>query len=819
MTSPGDWQSPFRISRDTWEDLKKRLGLTERETAPRPRGPARPWQPRGGKTEPTADVVDPRHAGDPWYLALRRVGRLGRDVGDGRFAVLCINDGQHSRPEGTVENCQGSTVLLPPIDGSRFGRPHCPHAHCAKLTLRDWILGIGPEVYADALAEATGRRQAEGYLRTPGGIFEAKRVPLNLPERAVEAADQGLVEAQAAEDTPAAGDDDGAPRSEPFRWAPGKRLANFWAIIRFDVSEHDASGVKRTVDIEAGRNGDVQRLRVPVAEYAPLGWVAQLGSGFVIEPGRDTKDRLRAAIQHLSAPARRRDLFLMTGWRDVGDRAVYLHGGGGLCETGAAESVEVRLDDPMLSRFKFEHPLVGEALREGVEACAALFLVAPDVTVPTFGATWRAALGESPLTVYLSGPPASGKTLLAALAQAHYGKSFTERSLPASLKYSTAAWMNAARAAIGAAVFVVDDFLITGNAAEDAKTMEKVEAIARAQHNGATRRGLSRDGSMAGGGAAPRSLLMITGEVLPRGHSLRTRLLVAEMHNRLAIDLTPHKALARSGVYAGTMAAFLVWLAPRLHEVQQGLPERVAKVIEGLRGNVKGDDRTLLLLAEIAVGTALFLEFATDAGLRTDVAAEVKSETWRVLKASLAMQQIHRGEEEPAQRFVRLVRTVLQGHHGHITLVDGDAPKNPNLWGWSMQHSLAANAVQSDDPPPPRYHPNGPCLGVQSDDCVWLYPEVAFAAAQRLAREMQDPLPLTRGDLGKRLNALGILARTDIKTGRQVYTHRKRVRFGRGVIEGLCISIDTLLGETEGPEAPSVSDVPGSCRPGDTAKE
>ena len=812
MDLSGDWQSPYRIARDTWDALKKDLGLTERDTAPRPRGPVRPWTARGTKVEPTVEL-DPRHAGDPWYIALRRVGRLGRDVGEGRFAILCINDGQHSRPDGTVENCNGSTVLLPPIDGSRFGRPHCPHAHCQRLTLRDWIVGIGTDVYADALAEATGRRQAEGYLRTPQGIFEAKRAPLNLPEREVDKADQKVVEAQAAEDTALVGDDDGAPRNEPFRWAPGRRLANFWAIIRWNVSEHDPAGVKRTFDIEAGREGDEQRLRVPVADYPSLGWVTQLGSDCVIEPGRDTKDKLRAAIQHLSRPAKRRDTFLMTGWRDVGDRPVYLHGAGGLCATGAAESVEVRLDDPMLNRFRFEQPLVGEALREGVAACAALFMLAPDVTVPTFGATWRAALGESPLTVYLSGPPASGKTLLAALAQAHYGKTFTERTLPASLKYSTSAWMNAARAAIGAALFVVDDLLITGNAAEDSKTMEKIEAIARAQHNGATRRGLSRDGTMTGGAAAPRSLLMLTGEVLPRGHSLRTRLLVAEMHSRLAIDLSPHKALARSGVYAGTMAAFLVWLAPQLHEVQQGLTERAAKVIESLRGNIKGDDRTLLLLAEVAIGVALFCEFAADVGLAAETIADLKAETWRVLKASLATQQIHRGEEEPTQRFMRLVRTALQGHHAHLTVADGDAPRDPELWGWSIQHSTPVDR-RSDDPPPPRYSPCGPRLGIIDNDHVWLFPEAALAAAQRLARETQDPLPITRGDLGKRLHQLGILARSDIKTGRHVYTHRKRVKFGRGMIEGLCISLDTLLGDVEPQEAPAVSLVTAS--PGDS---
>ena len=43
-----------------------------------------------------------------------------------------------------------------------------------------------------------------------------------------------------------------------------------------------------------------------------------------------------------------------------------------------------------------------------------------------------------------------------------------------------------------------------------------------------------------------------------------------------------------------------------------------------------------------------------------------------------------------------------------------------------------------------------------------------------------------------------------------MYTHRKRVRFGKGMIEGLCIAIDTILGGGDPAATPNVSDETGT---------
>jgi hypothetical protein len=406
--------SPYRIAPDDWQRLLSELGVDARSSAPRA---ASPRHQRRASSEASGDDT-PR---EPWAIALRRAGRLGPALGDGRWAVLCPNDHQHSNPDGSAEAAGGSCVLLPAGEGRLFGRPHCSHAHCASLTLADWIHCVGAVVYADSIAEARGWRVARGYVMTPWGVFEAKRKPLALPkaDAAPDAAEPPL-----AADAPAEGGELGSvvAAEEPFQWAPGDALCNFSARLTLDVTEHAQGGEKRAFEINGCVAGRPYTIRVPAEDFASLGWVArQLGGEAVIEPGRDTKDRLRAALQHLSLPIARKDVFGIVGWREVDGRPMYLHRGGAIGADGAAPSVEVGLDEA-LEDFELPAPLAGAELRAAVEACAELFfLSASEVAVAVFGAVWRAPLGPSPLTVYINGPQESGKSYVAGLAQAHFG--------------------------------------------------------------------------------------------------------------------------------------------------------------------------------------------------------------------------------------------------------------------------------------------------------------------------------------------------------------------------------------------------------------
>lgn len=779
------FESPHRIAPATWSGIVEELGADKGAKTSRARG-------RGARPGATPNLATPftqQGTRSAWALALAAVGRLGRDLGDGKHAILCINDAQHSQPppDGTAENASGSCVLLPPEAGSIFGLPKCAHSHCASLTLRQWIAAVGYTTWEEAMVQARGWKREREYLLHGQGISGWKRIPFELRD---------------GDDTVAGGPQQIVPdESEEY--------CDFPVRIVADIEEHDVGASRRWCEIEATVSGELRRVRIPATEYASLGWVAQLGLDAIVMPRRDAQQRLRAAIQFLSRPIPRREVYTFVGWRTIAGKPVYLHAEGALGAEGPVPGVEVNLVGDVLPRFALPSPPTGKALKQAVQACAALFrLTVPEVAIPLFGAVWRAPLGASPLSIYLNAPPTTGKSMLAALAQQHYGAGMNEQALPASVKNSTAASINLLRAIVGDAVFVLDDFVVSGTA-EDLKLSEKIDTVVRAQYGGTGAQRLSRDGSLATAGTPPRSTLILTGETVPRGHSLRSRLLVIDLPGPISENLDAVKSAGSSGVYASAMSAYLQWLAPRLDEIRRGLRAEVMALATRIRAQareVERDHRTSLLLAEIQIGVKYFLTFAVETGAMVGGDAEfLRQLAWVTLQAMATEQQAHRATQDPVVRFCELLASALSAGRAHVSIDDGTAPENATAWGWRVaSSSVTFNESEGTEqtppidtvgipsaPPekPPRrlvYRGMGDCLGVvhTAEGVLWIKPEIALRVTRELAAEIGDPLPLSLEDLPRRLYERGLLVKTDLK-GCRSYTTRgpKEAGFKRGYLQ------------------------------------
>jgi hypothetical protein len=245
-----------------------------------------------------------------------------------------------------------------------------------------------------------------------------------------------------------------------------------------------------------------------------------------------------------------------------------------------------------------------------------------------------------------------------------------------------------------------------------------------------------------------------------------------------------------SGVFAGLMAAFIRWLAPRLPAARAELGDRTARVVDKLSDGGK-DHRALALLGEVGVGVGWFLEFAEAHGLRAEVAKRVRDTAWRTLRELVVAQRASKAEQDPAKRFVAIVGDVLRSKRAHLTRPDGTPPVDPYLWGWTVRAPIEPKRA-GDEPIEQPPTPNGRCIGFIEGEFIWLYPEASLAEVQLLARDNLDPLALAERDLGRRLHLGGFLAKHELENAQQSYLHRKRFR-GR-TLSGYCLKAEALDG-------------------------
>jgi hypothetical protein len=263
----------------------------------------------------------------------------------------------------------------------------------------------------------------------------------------------------------------------------------------------------------------------------------------------------------------------------------------------------------------------------------------------------------------------------------------------------------------------------------------------------------------------PRGLILSTGEDVPRGQSLRSRMLVLELAPG---DVDPDRlsacqADALAGRYARALAAYLRWLAGRYEAMAAELPGRIAELLARAVTSAP-HRRTPMVLANLAIGLETFLEFALESGALSAVDNEVLWErAWRALGESGAQQAEQQRTADPAQRFLELLGSGLVSLQCHVANLIGGEPPNAPSWGWRL------DAVGEND----IWRPGGPRIGWLDGEDLLLDPGAAYAAAQRLGRDSGEPLAVTSPTLHRRLQEAGYL-RTE-ETSRKHHTVRRSI--------------------------------------------
>lgn len=555
-------------------------------------------------------------------------------------------------------------------------------------------------------------------------------------------------------------------------------LTNFTARIVSDVVEDDGAEERRRFDIETVSQGRRKRFALPASEFQGMGWPAtHAGAGAVVCAGQGLRDHARAAIQLLSGDVPERHVFTHSGWREINGEPVYLTAGAVIGADGVLPDVEVLLPLP-LAGLALPEPPTGEAERAAVRASLNVLGIAPDhITVPFLAAMYRAPLGPADFSLHIAGPTGVGKSELAALTQQHFGAGWDARHLLGWA--STANSLEALAFQAKDALIVYDDFAPNGGLSDIQRQHREADRLFRAQGNHAGRNRLRPDGTLRPD-KPPRATILSTGEDVPKGQSLRARLFVIEVEPG-HVDwsrLTSAQRDAANGLYAQSTSGFVKWQAGRRIDLVKAMPDALAALRE--RATAEGmHRRTPATVASLAYGFGAFLDYAIDVGAVSESErADLWDRAWAALGIVAGKQAGHQAASDPVLRFLDLLGAAIA----------------------SGAAGLASLTGQSTDTSDYAGNPGRGTVGWLDGDDLYLEPDAAFAAAQRMGQGTGDPLSITAHTLRKRLHERGFLASTGLSSKRESLLIRRMIDGQRRNV--LHLLRETLFGtDEEGGEA------------------
>jgi hypothetical protein len=423
-------------------------------------------------------------------------------------------------------------------------------------------------------------------------------------------------------------------------------VANFSARIVRNLVLDDDGTEHRNFAVETKVAGQERTVIVSAAEFNRMSWVLnRLGPQAIIYPGQ--QQHARVAIQSLSGSVQQQRIYTQLGWKKHGTEWIYLQTGGAMGARGPQSEVQVQLP-AALTDYRVVAPASAKERAEAVRASLRFLSLAADrITFPLLAGVYRAALGKVDFSLFLTGPSGTFKTALAALCQQHFGASMDASRLPASFA-STANALEELAFRAKDALLVVDDFVPTGGTGDGA-LHGLAERLFRSAGN---RQGRSRTNGHGRLDAPrpPRALLLATGEEVPRGHSLRARLLMVDVgpgdvHRG---HLTTCQCAGNRGQLAAALGGFIGWVASRYDNLREQFSERIFE-LRSQRLPTGIHARVPTAIAELQAGWEIWLQFALEVGAIGKAEKRELEHRSRIALSELAARQSHyQQDRDPA---------------------------------------------------------------------------------------------------------------------------------------------------------------------------
>lgn len=523
-------------------------------------------------------------------------------------------------------------------------------------------------------------------------------------------------------------------------------LANFVAKIDKETRYNDGKTQKTVLTISGeNANGPLPPIEIEADKFPALSWVMpNWGVQCVIQPGQSIKEHLRTAIQLSSKPIQE-TIYTHTGWTKCDGGYMYLHNDGAIRKTGHDSSVRIQLPNE-LRNYRFPSD---KQWKDGAHSTLLLAHLPPhDVGWPAVAATLAPLHGPADFAIHISGRTGTFKSEYSSLLQAHYGPDMDARSLPGSWS-STPNALEAQAWRTANAIFVIDDFIPVGPSYKIRSLQQAADQIIRGQGNQSGRARLT-DTSDHQSTMYPRGLIVSTGEDTPEGHSCRARMMILELTPG---DIDAKNLTACQGErhqYAAGVAAYIKAIAKDYPAVRQQIKDATNKIRD--QHLDVGHTRTPSTIGRLIASVTHWLDW-----LREErVIGEKKH---RSLKRAAEEAILEAGRKQspyllsadPCEAFCEALRTVLQGHAGHLRTKNGGIPTDPTAVGWTEES--AAGEM-------PTFKAHGKCIGWIDWDRGELYVE-ATAGYNEVKKHAFGAIQLTKPTMLKRLKENGNLTRVD----------------------------------------------------------
>ena len=399
----------------------------------------------------------------------------------------------------------------------------------------------------------------------------------------------------------------------------------------------------------------------------------------------------------------------------------------------------------------YQNPHTGNQLKDDVQATLRLRDIgrtnrpnARGIAAATVALPWRAVLGACNFAVVYAGGSGGGKTSLGCLVTQHFAPDHAYDSIsqaPVTWEATVASLEWLAHTAKDT-VLVIDNFI--ADAAKASAQQAKAAAILNNQGDLRGRERMGPDMKPLPS-LSPRGGLLSTGEdTAARGSAKGRSLLVSVTRgetpatNSVAhATLTPLQADAAAGAYARTMAAYIQHVASRGLDHQLDRLKQLTTEFRdrAMREEVHGHARTPGILADLAAGYRLFLEWAGTVIADLDPTA-ASEEHWKWLCTLAPDQDAQQEEADDALRWRDLVHSALTVGRAYIAGPTGAVPTSHQAeCGWNVTIWQEKNKQITH-----WKHPEAPRIGWFDGETIYLDENETTLVVQQMATQQRNQI-------------------------------------------------------------------------------